>query len=285
MSVIGGYNGNIWHGSTELGCVGRWSLQHTSQLGEYVCSASRGAKLRVSGNKDWTGSYEALGYQPAIMPGDAFTFEGSIDGEDVGASGTAIVDSVSITADRESAAPIIHVVNFSANSELALSCSGASVALVPIPYPSSDTKIEVAEGPTYASFADVPDVRSWTLTISRANPAYVSSGLPGQTQRVIGPLDCMLSFGFYADDADGWSGHPQPNDLLAVKCFVTSTLFYLIKWLQVSGMTGMDVDISTGAPVGGNIDMAFNGIALVSSTPTVGTITLPSTIAWWPPAP
>lgn len=268
MAVIGGRGGHISKGSvgggseTAIPCVRTWGMSYSAALQELVCSASKGAKIRVDGNLDWTGTYNAYGPTPALFPGDKFEFEGAIvDGsasDGKGVKGDAICESIAITIDIEAAAAISHVVAFGADGDLTL---GASITVpadlsVPNPFTAKGLKVEIAADP-FTSWNEIHEARTLTLTMSKANTSYVSSGTGGQTRRMEGNLDVVLALTCYAAAADGWASFPQPNSIYAVRVYTTASLFWLIKWLKTGELGGMEVDVETGSLVGASLNMAL----------------------------
>lgn len=280
MSVISGLAGRINGQST----VGRWSISHTADLQPIIASNTKGAPVRVTGNSDWTGTYEAWGHTPGLFPGELFQFQGSIDGAngaDSGASG-AIVDSVAIEWDIAAGAPIKHTVSFSANAALTL---GADVVAVdstdPAAFTTVGTKLNIVNSiPDSPTNADLDDVTSMTLTITADNKAYASSSTAGVMKRVAGNLDATVSITALTDD---WSTLPQINDIRSLKLFVNATEFWLIEYVIFAELTDMEVN-REGDPVGATMTANFTGFSEVGTTTpawTEGEITQPDSTKKW----
>lgn len=291
MAVIGGFGGHISKGAVGGGgeaaipCVRTWGISMTAGLQEAVCSATAGAKLRVEGNTDWTGQYTGYGALPDILPGDEAEFEGAITGDGasaVGLKGDMICDSITVTVDIEAGAIIGHTVNFGANGLLSMgTVTVPADTSVPNPATGRGLKVEVATDP-FSSFSEVYETRTATLTISKANLPYVSSGTGSQTRRKEGNLDANLALTCYAKDTDGWASFPQVNVTYAVRMYTSATEFWLIKWLTGAELGNMEVDRETGALVGCSIGMALDAYTTVSATPTQGVITKPGGGDLWP---
>jgi hypothetical protein len=131
MSVLTGIGGAV----NAVPGIADWEISVKKDLKALATSGSKGAMLRVAGNKDWSGSYRVYLDQPLQLPGDAFSFLGSIDGTS-GAAGTAIVDEVQITADLEGANPVVSSVKFSANGVLTLGANVPWPQALPTPWGS-----------------------------------------------------------------------------------------------------------------------------------------------------
>jgi hypothetical protein len=265
MGVVSGIGGVV----DSVPCVRNWSINSTADLQAGVCSASQGGTFRVAGNKDWTGSYDAYGHTPAAMPGEAFSFTGSIDGS-LGASGTAIVDQVVITIDIEAGAIISHVVNFSANGALTFGAAVATDATAASPISAIGCLVKVSD-------VTETDVRTVTVTITAANTAYVSSDTAGQVQRKAGNIDANVSFTIYNDNM---INPPQPNTTATLKVYVTATTFWEFDWVMFGDLTGITVDREGAAILGATVNAFMCGY----SGGAAGYIKKPDTTTFWPAA-
>ena len=284
MAVLTGRLGHISKGAlggtgeTAINCVRDWNISLSAELLEMICSASDGAAISLDGNRDWTGGWGGYGAIPAAWPGDTFEFEGAITGSAgsaVGASGDCIVDSVAITWNQESGAPISHTVNFGGSGELTLgTVTVPADAAVPEPAPSKGCLLKVANDP-FSSFASIGTVRTMTLTLTAANKVIHTAAGAGWPERKEGNLTGAVAVTAYADDADGWASLPQPNAVQALQMFSDDTLYYLIRWIRWGDLGDMGANIEGSDMVGGSFSGQFTGFAEVSSTWTKGAITKP----------
>lgn len=291
MAVIGGFGGHISKGSvggggeTAIPCVRNWGIGMTAALKEAVCSATGGAKLRVAGNTDWSGQYAGYGALPDMLPGDLVEFEGAITGDGataVGLKGDVICDSITVVIDIEAGEIIGHTVNFGANGLLSMgTVTVPADTSIPDPATAAGLKVETAVDP-FSSFTEIHEVRTATLTISKANPSYVSSGTGSQTRRYAGNLDANLALTCYAKGTDGWATFPQVNVTYAVRVYTSATEFWLVRWLTGRELGGMEVDIESGALVGCSVGMDLDAFTTVSATPTKGQIVKPGGGDLWP---
>jgi hypothetical protein len=276
MSVLTGIGGAV----NAVPGIADWEIQVSKDLKALATSGSKGAMLRVVGNKSWSGSYRVYLDQPLQLPGDAFTFLGSIDGTS-GAAGTAIVDEVQVVADLEAANPVVSTVKFSSNGDLTL---GANVATdTAAPTITDALGIKAATGTVVATpvWTDISDVRKWTLTLKTDNKQYVSSTTPGITKRKKGNIDASFTIDVYCSD---FAVPPQPGDIKAVRLYSTAARFWEIYWGIFGELTGLKVDRETAALVGATCNGSLNGATVVGGAATVGHVTPPSTTVWWPAA-
>lgn len=278
MSVISGNSGAVEHAGTDVAAVGKWSISSTADLQKYVASNTKSGTVTLDGNTDWSGSYEAKGHTPFKMPGEAFTFEGSIDGSK-GASGTAIVDQVEITIDIEAGAIIAHTVTFSANGALTLGAQTAADATVPDAPTSIGTKVETALAIATPVFTAITDVRTVTITIRSDNNQFVTSDTSGEVRRNPGNIDADISISVYTND---FASLPAVNDIRAIKVFVDATTFWLFEWVKFGEISDMGADIEGAGNVEATLNCTMHGFTDVAGTPTEGKIVDPAVATFWP---
>lgn len=241
MAVICGKAGAVTGEDT----VGMWEVTYSGNPFEYYASNTDGMSGQLAGNHDWSGSYKILGEEPANMPGDGITFTGSVDGTK-GVTGTAIVDSITVTAPIAAGGPVTTVVAFSSDGALTVGAAVATDVTEPQPPPAKLAKLNIGG-------SDVDDVQSITMTITSANKEYVVSG---ETKRVAGNLTATLSYDLLEGAYDNL---PAPNVSQLVLFYVTATTFWDFKWMLVESLTDLKVDIEANELVGATINMKFNG--------------------------
>lgn len=274
MSVLSGTKGIVNGTDT----IRKWSINAIADMQAYIASNTKQGTVRVAGNKDWTGTYDAYGHTPVRMPGDTFAFVGSID-ELEGVAGQAIVDEVKIEWDIEAGAIIQHTTSFSADADLVFGPAVATDVTVPVVFSSIGTKIEMAEAIVTPVFTEIIDVRTITLTLTRSNQSYVSSATAGSTRRVKGNLDYTVDYSLYEAD---------PTKLIAVnsvkhlKLFVTASLFWELKWVRFGEVSNLEVDIEGATLVGPTQTAGMEGFTDVAGTATEGLIHSPGATLVWP---
>ena len=115
----------------------------------------------------FSGWYLGYGHTPAVFPGAAFTFTGSVDGA-LGVTGAAICTANIIRASIEQGGPIEYMVRFFGDGALTKGAAVGTDATVPAPGDGTDTSIEFA-GST------VGCVRDWVLEMSCKPRPYSGS--------------------------------------------------------------------------------------------------------------
>lgn len=265
------------------GGIRRWSVNYSGGVQEYASSGTKGSKAQIKGIKDWSGSYDAYGHTPLVMPGDEFDFEGAgAEGALApGASGPARCEEVTITVDIEGGTIISHVVTFSGNGEL----SRAAITGTPgtdVLEPGVGGKVMIGAAAAAPSYAAVVDVRTVTITLRRETHPYASSDTGGWQERVVGNLGGEVSYTLYLDD---FSTLPTEGDMKAVKVYVNETEFWEIIALMVASVGPLEIDRESGVPIGATVNLTFSGMYTTTTlNDTQGKIDKPGVSNWWPGA-
>ena len=269
MGVISGKRAVM----ASVGSLRRWTINRTADLKQPYASSTDGMPAVVVGNKDWTGTAEFYGYVPAILPGSGFTFQGNPDTAATSIwTGTAIVDSISVTIPVESADPISGTINFSGNGELTAGTATISDATNPTMYPSK------ARAVTFAG-TDVANVDQMDFTIAAANQAYNTggaSGTSGITKRVAGNLSASGSFRVK-------EGLPSAalayGTFGALRLYVTASLFWEFNYAVLGGNDHAGERESGGIPT---ITYPWTYSGWSEDGQTKGSIEKPDTTNFWP---
>lgn len=278
MTVLSGRGGAVDGES----CVREWRIAVSAELSEYAGSNTDGMVSALEGNEDWSGSFSGYGATPVAMPGEAMAFVGSIDGS-VGAAGTAIVDSVEITADIEGRKPIEYVVNFSRNGALTLGTAEAEdTTTLLAPQADENCVVKLGTLASPAVFTALADVRNWKLTISAANPSYVSSSTSGGKARFAGNLSVSFSVGVYCGT---FATLPAVNTVKALQFYVNATEYWQVLWGVFGEASDLLVNREQVNVVGATLNGRMTAVRTIGSTVTKGSITKPGgASAWWPAA-
>jgi hypothetical protein len=279
MSVISGASGAVDGASGTQ----NWSITSSKDIQTFVSSATKGGTGRLAGNGDWSGRYSAFGHTPAVMPGDTFTFTGSIDGTN-GATGDARVDRVEITIDIEGGKIIGHTVDFSSNGDLTLGAAVATDTAAQCPPSAIGCRVAMSTALAAAgsaTFADIDDVRTISITLTADNKAYRSSSTNGGTMRTKGTFDATFSFSVYTDD---FSTLPAPGITRVFRFYVSATTFWQFEWGMVGELSDLAVDIENKNPIGATVNGGMTGVATIATVCTYGTIKNPAGNTVWPAA-
>jgi hypothetical protein len=277
MGVFTGHLGAI----NGISNVRNWTIEETSDPKVAVSSATRRGTSRKSGVKSWTGTFSQYGGNPSYMPGDILPFVGyrnsSTDIRNtagIRSTGDIIIDSVAITWNWNTNEIISMVSNFSGDGALA-HASGAGVIDATI----ADNKTPCGTNVLLDEVV-LPDVLTATLTLSMANQSFVSSSTACWTKRKRGAaLDFTLAIIQYNES--GLGPVLLGADAL-IKLYTDDTSFWSLKWCQLQGITGVSVDIETGAIIQQTLNFNFNGI----SAGVLGHIRKPGSLTdYWPSTP
>lgn len=261
--------------------VRNWTLEETSDPKTAVSSGTRRGVTRKSGIKSWTGTFSQYGGNPTYMPGDTAAFTGyrqsSTDVRNaagIRSTGNIIIDSVAITWNWNTNEIISMVSNFSGDGPVAhASGTGVIDAVVPTNTTPCGTNVLVDE-------VILPDVLTATLTMTVANQAFVSSSTACWTQRKRGAaFDFTLAIAQYNESG---LGPVTIGTDAVVKLYTSTTDFWILKWAQLAGITGVSVDVETGAIIQQTLNFNFNGV----SAGALGQIRKPgAAVDWWPSTP
>jgi hypothetical protein len=291
MGVVTGFGGHIAKGTVggggeaAIACVRSWGIRHNSINSEVRCSASKGATIILPGNKDWGGQYGGYGAIPAVLPGQKFWFAGAIAGDGAaayGAKGDVMVDSVQISWDIAGGLPISYVVNFGGAGALTLgTVTVPADAAVPSPLTSTGCKLETCDldgnNPV-----EVAEVRTMSLTLTRANQSAHTSTSAGWPVKAKGPLTGSIQATVFAKDTDGWLSLPQPDTIRVVKMWVDNAKYWLLKFVRFNDLSNLDVDIEGAGMVGGSLGGAYSAYAPIAGVWTIGQIADPTPTTVWP---
>ncbi|MFG0247839.1 MAG: hypothetical protein ACF8OB_03045 [Phycisphaeraceae bacterium JB051] len=267
MATFTGMGGTVDGAHT----VRTWNITETEENKPYSASNTQGGTGQLGGIKDWSGSHTAYGHTPSHMPGESFTFVG-FDGSKK-YTGTAIVSQIEAQVNQESGDIIGLTVQFAGNGALTKTTGTLTDSVAPNPPSSIALKVELAEEST---FAELLDVRSWTLTIACELKEYSSSSSGGWKKRHPGNITASGSIEFYDQDTHT---APDAGDVRKLKLYVTDTLFWLIHWGRF-GEGSYETNMEGADVVSGSANWNWSGF----EGGVAGVITKPGDTAFWPAA-
>lgn len=251
-----------------VGGVTQWGIDLKSDLPDYGSSATAGGTKRNIGNKDWSGSFNAMSYATAFFPGKTPTFTGdTADGG--GVSGPVFVESLEIKMDIEGAKPVEYSVKFSGDGALTLSGTASD---------STDAaEATSVGGKVLLGGVELTCVRTATVTITNKPNEYVSSCTSGWKRRAKGRLDATASI----------TRHLQATSEIQIPNTVTTlelqdgdgNTICELEYVIVGESTGIEVDTQDGKVVGETINLSWSSHDLDG---TKGSITI-GAAAEWPP--
>lgn len=270
-----------------------WSITRTKANNKQASSALQDGTNREVGPLDWSGSYSAYGHSPVHMPGSYISFVGYKNPSSAGdkatgdiLSGSALIQSVAITWDFATNAPISYVANFGGHGDLTESTGAPySDSAVPTFFPPCVGKIELVQTPTPVR---VSHVKQAVLTISKEVKTEVNSGTSAASGKCTtmrypgGPVDWSLAITRSEGnvDADFVEGA-----IVELKLYVDATNFWHLKWGMVGDQSGITVNRESGDVIQFTNNIEMKAVNLVTATPTIGLIKLPGAGSNWWPAP
>lgn len=288
MAAKSGILGGVKYGS-DVGGIEEWGIDTWSAPSTaIVTSGSQGGTIRLPGNKDWRGHYNAVGHTPVILPGLTGTFLGAFEtgSSKKGVTGAIIGLEATIRWNIETPDVIKHSVSFAGNSALdyttAVTVAGGTDTVVSCIGGTSVDKFSIAPATT-GSYAEMtPDVRTISLTLRAADIAYASSGTAGLVKRFAGPIDAEVSASVYCDDL---ALLPNPGAVVFVKIFTHSSgspAFWEIRAMTVESI-GDIVTSRSGAIIGATVNFSFSGYYTAAGGAwTAGYIKTPAVATYWP---
>lgn len=279
MGVISGIGGAVNGEST----VREWSIESNEDLQEYIASNTAAGTGRIIGNEDWSGSYSGYGWEPAIFPGDTFTFTGSVDGTN-GVTGSAMCESVDIELDIEGGAIMQYVVNFAGNGALTLGAAAASDSTDPSVRSTithATVELETALGSPESWDSPIADVRRITINIAMNNPSYASSSTAGVMKRVRGSIDATVNVSLYTDDPSTLPAKGTPAKIRIRTKDDTVDEHWEIWFVRVQDVN-VETPIEDAGLVAAELVFALSASETVDSVVTAGKIVGPSTTTHWP---
>ena len=274
MTVISGILGAVNGAAT----VRKWNINTSAEVQAFAASNTRGGMVRSPGNYDWSGQFTGYGHTPPVMPGQSFSFLGSINGL-VGASGTAIVDRIDLALDLEHVRPIQWTCNFSGNGALEYGEAVVTDATTVDAPNSMGCKLQLGTLESTPVYSDLSDVSTVQLSIRCQNRAYRSSSTAGQTLRLPGNIDWSMSAAVYCSD---FATLVARNTIRAVRLYVSSTEYWELLWGIFGEVGGLQVDRESAGTVVAHYGISMTGVTTIESSAAVGRIKSPSDATIWP---
>ncbi len=255
-----------------------WEVEHEKPSPPKLDSAGGTAEHYHCGVEDWRGFFIGNGYQPTVLPGDDFEFEGVVDevssGPSVykGASGTAIVDRIIITWQPRINDLIEYRVDFSGNDLNGLDLEG----VITTPADAADPVYACVQDMTVeVGGTDVTQMESFRLVLQARNKGFVHSETNGVRLRTPGAIGGAFEFKRLFDNAQAFTALKTPA---VYKFNVTDTLFWQLTYGEVHHIKNFGTNLESDENVTALVQGVFSGM----DGTTQGSIVLPDTVEWWP---
>lgn len=251
-----------------------------------------------------------------LFPGDRFVFQGFTNPDPTNPlynqsgrtyTGSAIVSEVNLRWNwRDNEIPM-QTVSFEGDGPLeeapqpfANPIVGTNPALpdLSIPNPQSVCGLKIAYSiPSLQApiFVDWFDVASASLTLRTENIPYINSSTVDNfgvcfVRRTPGPLDfdcdILEDNNSMNHETTGVLPVNQPRftvgDDLILNLYVDPIRFWQLRFVKVSGISDLTVNIETGDIIDQTVNLQMNGFLNISGTPTAGFISDPSAAVVWP---
>lgn len=270
-----------------------WTIDERVAQPRGAASNSLQGTFRARGVHSWSGSYQAYGATPDVMPGDEFAFVGfGAPGNDVDGGtgsryeGNAVVSQVSLNWNWRAGALIGHSVNFTGDLDLAVSNSGAAVtdSSPPQVMETTGTKITFAYG-DLGVYQELPACVSAALRLTLPVPTFVNSstyvgGKSWTGAKSGAPLDWNLSIQQEDDERIDTTKIWQKDDVLKLRLYVNATAYWELKYGIAGDFTGVSWNRETGAIMARTLNVNMNGYYYGGAG--TGHITMPDGTTWWP---
>ena len=235
MAIHSGRFGKI----NNIPSVADWQINDNGSLAQWRNSGTQAGVGRKKAITSWAGGYNAHGAQPAVLPGDIFSFLGFTAPDDnttrLGAGltygGTAIVDSVNVNWDWAGGQVIQHAVGFSGHLALTQHDADSTTFSDVVSDPESTNGCVIkysADGGTTWTVLD--NVTNAALSIVAANSSYVNSSTSGTTGRLSGPIDWQAQISV---ENHKYGAGLTKGSSYVWRLYTSDTHFYELKWGSV----------------------------------------------------
>ena len=271
-----------WQGdSTVIPTFINATITEMINLQEMRHAGTKGGPQRLSGVKDWNGTWEELALVPTFWPGDEVTFYGSLNGA-LGYTGDALVTGVTINIPVATKAPPKVTGTFRGIAALD-DTDDTTVAIPAAATPPSVegicVQLQPIDGGEFANQAGTSDI---TITLTIEDQPFHDCGSSGVMDAIEGNWDANISYSRYVDDP---TDLPNPGDAHSVRVPIDAlgTQYYQFNYMRVGDISGITFDRAAGALFLPTIPLMMSMIETVNSTVTVGAgVTKPDTNIWRP---
>ena len=282
MSEHSGKFARLGAASTSAG----FTLTETNDSRKYSASNLQCGTGRKKGKFDWNGTAKGYGGLPPFMPGQTFPFEGytapsnDVSGPGDTAIGEAIVTQVVITWNFEDVEIIDWQITFAGNGPLTWD-NGSVVTDTTDPTIPSTCGLQIQNGTdsfdhvTEVVLTITSDVKEFTNTSTHAN------GMCWVGRRA-GVIDFTLAISQQCTDRaqdNSLKSAPAIGTDHEIKLYVDSSTFWNLKWVHITGYSGLSADNETADIIARTINGEMNGYVEGQG---IGEITVPGGTVFWP---
>jgi len=278
-----------------ISTVQDWSITdgHTPQ--EYSASNTLFGMGAVPGIEFWEGGYNHYGHTPVVLPGQQFYFIGygaplnNVSGSGWRYAGSALCNQAVINWNWASGAIIAVQESFKGHLDLVEQGDTGSQILdesIPTVPKIACTKIEYSLDDS--TFVEWDNLVSASLTLTNELQDYINSSTvvddAGTCRIWTGRRRGRYNWTLAVTEQDVRRDLFSKGQVLMLRLYVTSSLYYELKWGMMRDVTGIQVNRQTGAIVQQTVNFSMCGMDTDAGSyaAATGHVLMPGGEQWWP---
>lgn len=265
---------------TEVSTTKGWRINHSAIQAISIPSNGGSGQIVTAGAKDFSGSFDFDGVDFPMYPGATGNLL-AYNGDD-SAQGLIICDSATINVDVSGGANVGGTVNFQGNGALTFGTASDTDATDPKVYNSIGGGRVDWKPNGQGSYATLPDVLNWSLTLGRTMSApYASSTTPGYMKRTAGSYFGSGSITILQsalDYLDNTANDLQPGTAGRFLLYVNASEYFELWFARINALE-FSATPDANSPV--TIPFTLSLGEYVSSTWTPGKVIKPGGAATW----
>lgn len=284
------------NGTAAAPTIRNWSIDPVANNVSGGSTDAGSGTFVLPGVKDFTGRFDYYNTSPIgfAKPGNTYTFYGqNPDGE---YRGGIIITQTVINVDIEGGGIIGGSSTFASigssdddvttdNNALTYSDTPTSLTNsgVPQAHSSLGCKAQWAliSGGSLGSYADMPSVRNWSLTLNNGATAFSAHDTGGVVKRIAGRNTASASVGVYQSDPDALSDAGLiAGSVGALRLFTAAASYWQVTYAVVGGNSA-DAQIESPAVMGASLNFAWSSHGQLTGGFTRGTIVDPAAVTWF----
>ena len=301
MAPITGLNGlfSLDGGTAAVPTCRSFAINPTNAAVAGAASNTGGAEFRVRGVSDFTGTaslYTESGLALCV-PGTAYQFHGQTstnalaDGGEV--RGGVRIDSLTVNCDIENGGIITADVAFSSIGSSTSNPTADNTSLTyqtataltnsALPDLNSSLGCKAVWGPVGQSLADMPSVRSWSMTLTCGRVPYSASGTGGVRKGLAGRKSATATVNFYEGalaSLDDTATDLRQGTYGQLNLYTNATLFWKFQYGLIEA-SPINVPIEEPGMVENSITFGWSSFVPISGTQTRGNIVDPNGVVYF----
>jgi hypothetical protein len=253
-----------------------WSATESVETQPYSSSNVAGATYEPAGIVKWAGAMSGVGAEPAFLAdffaGDTFAFLGVIDNTGGGIkdlAGTAVISSVTIDINAQTAADITWSAEFSINGVMTQGTTGGAQSSIVVVENGKDLSLGLAASGNPTAMTDIC-IQSAQIVFRKPLIEQICGGSP--TYKA-GNLECEVSWVVNTTTTN--SAHFAANNLRIAEIAVSPSTAWYFEWLRMVGKS--NILLQYGSPVSYTVNSKWTA----ANGTTLGSIIGPSTTQYF----